>query len=185
MLRPSGPITIGSDTRGGDAFSGYIHSLRLYDRALKPDEVRANYELKSDTQDKIEIDWNNIAVKTEVLTPTLVKVSVTDKEGAPLHSGQLHFAYGVRSGNQEKSNLPQMSQPANLSATLLTTDGKPDQTVFVTISDDDGKSTNYVQAVNIDTKAFNIFTDDFKAFHEWDGKYVTNDKVKYETFFCT
>ena len=180
MLRPSGPITIGSDTRGGDAFSGYIHSLRLYDRALKPDEVRANYELKSDTQDKIEIDWNNIAVKTEVLTPTLVKVSVTDKEGAPLHSGQLHFAYGVRSGNQEKSNLPQMSQPANLSATLLTTDGKADQTVFVTISDDDGRSTNYVQAVNIDTKAFNIFTDDFKAFHEWDGKYVTNDKVKYE-----
>ena len=180
MMRPAGPITIGADPRGGDAFSGYIHSLRLYDRGLTADEVLTDYNLKSDTQDKIEIDWDNIAIKTEVLTPTLVKVSVTDKTGSPLHSGQLHYAYGVRSGNQEKSNLPQMSQPSNLATTMLTVDGKPNQTVFVTISDDQGKSMNLLQAVTIDPKAFDIFTDDFKTFHEWDGKYVTNDKVKYE-----
>lgn len=180
MLRSNGPISIGGDTYGGDPFSGYIHSLRLYDRSLSAEEVKADYQYKSDTQDKIYIDWDNMAIKTEVLTPTLVKVSVTDKAGAPLHSGQLHYEYGVRSGNQEKNNLPQMSQPTNLSTTMLTVDGKSDQTVFVTISDDNGKSVNYLQAVNIDSKAFNIFTDDFKTFRDWDGKYVTNDKVKYE-----
>ena len=180
MLRPAGPITIGSDARGGDAFSGYIHSLRLYDRALRSDEVLTDYQLKSDTQDKISVDLDNIAVKTEVLTPTMVKVTVTDSEGAPLHSGQLHFAYGARSGNKEKSNLPEMSQPSNLTSTLLTVDGKPDQTIFVTVSDDNGGSVNIVQGVTLNPKAFSIFTDDFKAFHEWDGKYVTNDRVKYE-----
>ena len=180
MLRPAGPITIGSDARGGDAFSGYIHSLRLYDRALRSDEVLADYQMKSDTEDKITVDLNNIAVKTEVLTPTMVKVTVTDSEGAPLHSGQLHFAYGARSGNKEKSNLPEMSQPSNLTSTLLTVDGKPDQTIFVTVSDDNGGSVNIVQGVTLDPKAFIIFTDDFKTFSEWDGKYVTNDRVKYE-----
>ena len=180
MLRPAGPITIGSDARGGDAFSGYIHSLRLYDRALRSDEVLADYQMKSDTEDKITVDLNNIAVKTEVLTPTMVKVTVTDSEGAPLHSGQLHFAYGARSGNKEKSNLPEMSQPSNLTSTLLTVDGKPDQTIFVTVSDDNGGSVNIVQGVTLDPKAFSIFTDDFKTFSEWDGKYVTNDRVKYE-----
>ena len=180
MLRPAGPITSGSDARGGDAFSGYIHSLRLYDRALRSDEGLANYQMKSDTEDKITVDLNNIAVKTEVLTPTMVKVTVTDSEGAPLHSGQLHFAYGARSGNKEKSNLPEMSQPSNLTSTLLTVDGKPDQTIFVTVSDDNGGSVNIVQGVTLDPKAFSIFTDDFKTFSEWDGKYVTNDRVKYE-----
>ena len=180
MLRPAGPITIGSDARGGDAFSGYIHSLRLYDRALRSDEVLADYQMKSDTEDKITVDLNNIAVKTEVLTPTMVKVTVTDSEGAPLHSGQLHFAYGARSGNKEKSNLPEMSQPSNLTSTLLTVDGKPDQTIFVTVSDDNGGSVNIVQGVTLTPKAFSIFTDDFKTFSEWDGKYVTNDRVKYE-----
>ena len=180
MLRPAGPITIGSDARGGDAFSGYIHSLRLYDRALRSDEVLADYQMKSDTEDKITVDLNNIAVKTEVLTPTMVKVTVTDSEGAPLHSGQLHFAYGARSGNKEKSNLPEMSQPSNLTTTLLTVDGKPDQTIFVTVSDDNGGSVNIVQGVTLTPKAFSIFTDDFKTFSEWDGKYVTNDRVKYE-----
>ena len=180
MLRPSGPIIIGSDARGGDAFSGYIHSLRLYDRALRSDEVLTDYQLKSDTQDKISVDLDNIAVKTEVMTPTMVKVTVTDREGAPLHSGQLHFAYGARSGNQEKSNLPAMSQPTNLTSTLLTIDGKPNQTIFVNIRDDNGSSVNIAQGVTIDTKAFSIFTDDFKTFREWDGKYTTNDRVKYE-----
>ena len=180
MLRPAGPITIGSDARGGDAFSGYIHSLRLYDRALRSDEVLADYQMKSDTEDKITVDLNNIAVKTEVLTPTMVKVTVTDSEGAPLHSGQLHFAYGARSGNKEKSNLPEMSQPSNLTSTLLTVDGKPDQTIFVTVSDDNGGSVNIVQGVTLNPKAFSICTDDFKTFSEWDGKYVTNDRVKYE-----
>lgn len=180
MLRPAGPITIGSDARGGDAFSGYIHSLRLYDRALRSDEVLADYQMKSDTEDKITVDLNNIAVKTEVLTPTMVKVTVTDSEGAPLHSGQLHFAYGARSSNKEKSNLPEMSQPSNLTSTLLTVDGKPDQTIFVTVSDNNGGSVNIVQGVTLNPKAFSIFTDDFKTFSEWDGKYVTNDRVKYE-----
>ena len=182
MLRPSGPITIGSDPRGGDAFSGYIHSLRLYDRALRSDAVLADYQQKSDTQDKIEIDWDNIAVKTEVLTPTLVKVSVTDKEGSPLHSGQLYYYYYATSNPNEANNLPRSrleNGSTSNSSVMLTIDGKKDQHIYVDVCGQGGTLT-INEHVTIDPKAFDIFTDDFKTFCEWDGKYVTNDKVKYE-----
>jgi regulation of enolase protein 1 (concanavalin A-like superfamily) len=177
MLRPNGPITIGADAGGGEAFSGYIHSLRLYDRSLSAEEVNADYQYKSDTQDKIEIDIQNVAIHTEVITPNLIKVTVTDKAGKPLHSGQLSFAYYASSDPKDLEN--NLSKPSHSSSTMLAVDGKKEQHIVVFIFDGDTGQKHFATAT-IDSKAFNIFTDDFKTFHEWDGKYVTNDKVKYE-----
>ena len=182
MLRPNGPISIGGDAYGGDPFSGYIHSIRLYDRSLSAEDVKADYQYKSDTQDKIEIDWNNMAIKTEVLTPTLVKVSVTDKEGAPLHSGQLYYYYYATSNPNEANSFPRSklkNDSTSNASVMLTIDGKKDQYIYVDVCGQGGTLT-FNEHVTINPKAFNIFTDDFKTFREWDGKYVTNDKVKYE-----
>lgn len=97
MLRPQGPITIGADQHGGDGFSGYIHSLKLYDRSLSAEEVQAEYSAKSDTEDRPTFDLNTLQLKAEPLGPQLVSITLTDKEGREVRSGRLDFSSGIYS----------------------------------------------------------------------------------------
>lgn len=178
MLRPNGPITIGGEPYGGNNFTGYLHSLKLYNRGLSVEEVVADYKQKSDTQDKIVFDTDNIAIKSEVVSPTLIRLSVTDKEGNMLHSGQLSFAYGATS--DANATKAEMSKASNSSSMLVSIDGKKDQTCFVTVSDDNGFNQTFKEKLTVNANDFTLFTDDFKKFNEWDGKYQTNDKVSYK-----
>ena len=180
LLRPDGPIVIGSDAYGGNAFSGYIHSLRLYDRGLTADEVKADYTAKSDTEDKITIDIDNVDIRATAITPTMVRITITDKDGEPLHSGQLSFAYGVSSQKPVAGSLPTMSRPSNSNTTMLTTDGKAQQTCYVTISDGADLNKTLTTTLTVSPDAFTLFTDDFKTLHPWDGKYETNPSVKIQ-----
>lgn len=177
LLRPDGPITIGAEIYGGHNFSGYLHNLKLYNRELSEEEVKADYNIKSDTEDKIVFDTENIAIKSEIISPTLVRVTVTDKEGEMLHSGQLNFSYGASS---DKKASPEMSKPSNNSSMLLSLDGKKDQICYVTVSDDNGFSKTFTQNITVNPDEYSLFTDDFKKFTEWDGKYQTNEKVSYK-----
>ena len=48
MLRPSSPIVIGSSAYGGNPFSGYLHSLEFYDKALDAAAISTCYHRPSD-----------------------------------------------------------------------------------------------------------------------------------------
>ncbi len=97
MLRPQGPITIGADQREGDPFSGYIHSLRLYDRGLSAEEVQREYLAKSDTDDRQSFDLNTLRLKAESIGPELVQITLTDSSGKAVRTGRLDFQSGIYS----------------------------------------------------------------------------------------
>ncbi len=97
MLRPQGPITIGADQHGGDGFSGYIHSLKLYDRSLSAQEVQEEYKAKSDTDDRGTFDLSSLQLKAEGIGPNLVSITLTDKDGKTVRSGRLDFSSGIYS----------------------------------------------------------------------------------------
>lgn len=177
MLRPDGPITIGAESYGGNNFSGYLHSLKLYDRGLSAEEVKADYQAKSDTEDQISFDTDNFSIKATAVAPSILEVSVTDKNGDPIISGQFKYSFGATSDSKAQ---PLMSKAASNYSTMVATDGKPNQICYVTVTNDDGFSKTITKNVSVDTKAFTVFTDDFKSFKEWDGKYETNDKVSYK-----
>ncbi len=178
MLRPDGPITIGSDAYGGNAFTGYIHSLRLYDRSLTADEVLADYTVKSDTEDRITVDFENIALRAEAVAPTLVRLSVTDLAGEPLHAGTLRYSYGITS-DKSQSQMPEMSRQSNSNTIMLSTDGKARQTCMAVVSDGTGKEKTLATDITVNSSQYTLFTDDFKTLKTWDGQYKTNTDVGY------
>lgn len=95
MLRPHGPITIGADQRGNDGFSGYIHSLKLYDRPLTPAEVASEYQAPSDTQDRTSFDMSRLSLRAETIAPDLLRATLVDAEGKAVRSGRLSFSTGI------------------------------------------------------------------------------------------
>ena len=106
MLRPNGPITIGADQRGGDGFSGYIHSLRLYDRALTKEEVQAEFQIPSSTTHRSTFDLSTLQLKAERIAPSLARIKLVDGEGKSVRSGRLDFSEGVYSVQPEDKEMP-------------------------------------------------------------------------------
>lgn len=102
MLRPVGPILIGAGQRGENPFTGYLHSLKLYDRGLSAKEVEAEYLLPSDTQDRTTFDLNTLQLKSEPIGPDLVRLTLTDKNGHPVRTGRLNFQSGIFSLSADK-----------------------------------------------------------------------------------
>lgn len=97
MLRPQGPITIGADQRGGNPFSGYIHSLKLYDRSLSAKEVQDEFQTKSDTNDRNTFDLHSLQLQAETVGPELIRLTLTDAAGKTVRSGRLDFSSGIYS----------------------------------------------------------------------------------------
>lgn len=167
-LRPAQYITLGASMDGGNPFSGYIHSLEFYDKAFSAADVRAAYEEKSDTDDKISFD-SELAIKTRVLSPSLVEVTVVDEKGDKVESGLLTYEYGVFS---TKPAPPcEFSEGTNNSSLLLSTDGKAEQTFLVRVTDDNKTFEKLLSAeINISEGMFTHFADDFSGnTHNWDG----------------
>ncbi len=106
MLRPQGPVTIGADQRGGNPFSGYIHSLKLYDRGLTAREVQEEFQAKSDTSDRTAFDLSTLKLKAEAIGPELVSLTLTDEAGKTVRSGRLDFASGIYSVKATDKQFP-------------------------------------------------------------------------------
>lgn len=138
MLRPQGPITVGADQHGGHPFSGYIHSLKLYDRALSAQEVQKEHMLKSDTKDRNTFDLNTLRLTAEPVGPELVRLTLTNQLGQTVRSGRFDFSSGIYSVKKGQPQIPitvndDEGHIVNLLATiddtqhsdfdLLTTDG--------------------------------------------------------------
>ncbi len=138
MVRPQGPITLGASADGSNKFSGYIHSLQLYDRSFSAEEVQKAFQEKSDTDNKTVYD-KLPEVITEVVSPELLNVRLVDDRGETIETGLLTFRFAVTSQFSKKDTLGlHFSTPSNNSSALLSTDGKKQQKVFIHIKDDTG-----------------------------------------------
>lgn len=95
MIRPEGNITLGASFDGANKFSGYIHSLRFFDRPFSSDEIEAEYALPSSTADKIQFETTDLQINAEVLTPDYIRMSVVDKQGNPIRTGLLSYNFSI------------------------------------------------------------------------------------------
>ena len=166
-LRPARYITLGAAMDGGNPFSGYIHSLEFYDKAFSEADVKAAFEEKSDTDDKVTFD-GELALKTRILSPTLIDVTVVDEKGEKVESGLLTYKYGTTS---DKAAECALSEGINNSSLLLSTDGKSEQKCVVNITDDSGTFNKTVTAdLSIPEGMFTHFADDASGdIKHWDG----------------
>lgn len=48
MLRPGSTVSVGASWQGGDPFTGFLHSLKVYDRAFTPEDVLADMAVPTD-----------------------------------------------------------------------------------------------------------------------------------------
>ena len=88
MLRPTGTYSVGGTAYGESLFTGFVHSLRFYDRALTAEEISQAYAQPSDTDDKPSFDLQGVHLHTDVLSPTLLLPSLVDADGHPFRGGK-------------------------------------------------------------------------------------------------
>lgn len=94
MLRPGGHVTIGADAAGGNPFTGFLHSLRLYNRPLTLDEINGKLHCT------IQAEW---------LTPTSLRATVKDMEGKELKPGFHDFQIATSEAALETIGLTPVS----------------------------------------------------------------------------
>lgn len=167
-LRPADFITLGASMDGSNPFSGYIHSLEFYDKAFNEADVKAAFEENSDTEDQMSFD-GELTLKTRILSPNLIQVSVVDEMGVKVESGLLTYQYGITS--DKNASQCAMSEGSNHSSLLLSTDGQPVQKCFVSLKDDSGNFQKTISAeINIPEGMFSHFYDDGSGdTKKWDG----------------
>ncbi len=187
MIRPQGNITLGSSMDGGNKFSGYLHSLRFYDKAFTQEDVDKAFAEPSDTKDVMTFD-GELSLKVRAISPNLLNITVTDGEGERMESGLLTYKYAVQSvdapkGKKKniKSKIKQVvSEPKTwidgTSSLIIATDGKANQKCMVKITDDSGTFTRtIITDISIAPELFTHFTADGKTEAQWDGKIINND----------
>ena len=134
MLRPGGPVTIGASSRGDLPFSGYLHSLRLYDRSFAIDEVKKEYAEKTSLsqaqlntiETESPLQGKKPAIKAEQIAPSLLCAEVYDQNGGKMQEGLYEYAYSYTADknsapaeNKETSNHFFVSVPDGLKSTTL------------------------------------------------------------------
>lgn len=138
MVRPQGPVTLGASADGSNKFSGYLHSLRLYDKSFDEADVVRAYNEKSDTELRTE---NNTVPEalTEIISPEMIKVKLADSNGDEIETGLLQFRFATTSQFSKKDTVGlRFTDPSNISSAIISTDGKRQQKVFVHIKNDTG-----------------------------------------------
>ncbi len=183
MIRPEGNITLGSSMDGGNKFSGYLHSLRFYDKAFSEADVKAAYAEPSDTKDVMKFD-GELSLKVRAISPSLVNITVTDGTGERMESGLLSYKYAVQSYAVSKKRgktvkVEPTAEPVwtdGTSSLIIATDGKPNQKCLVKITDDSGTFSKIVTAdIDLTPELFSHFTATGKAEAAWDGQIVNQD----------
>lgn len=168
LIRPSTHITLGASMDGSNKFSGYVHSLQFYDKGFTAEEVKAAYAEKSDTDDKASFS-GELTLKTRVVSPNLIDITVVEPSGEKVESGLLSFKYAV-SSNQATDEVT-YSESTNNSSSLLATDGKGNQICFVNVVDDSGEYNKVLKAeVSMPQEMFSTFNEDASdETMAWDG----------------
>lgn len=160
MLRPGGPVTVGASSRGNLPFTGFLHSLRLYDRAFTADEVKADQQADTRlTQAQLDavkgaspLASVKPALTVEPLSPTLLMAHVADKDGRELPNGL--FDYLFAEGN-DASALTDAAAAAQSSQALAVAPGTKTVSVIAKVRDVFGNESEVMTAkVKVESKKF-------------------------------
>ncbi len=156
MLRPGENITIGASSRGSSPFSGYLHSLRVFDFAFTEKDVQADMQQsKSFSKEELAnmasksvLRNQKLSLQVVPLSPNLAEVTVCDESGKALESGIYDFSF--TSGENE--NSLNAVQPISQSSTILSVKGNK---VFAKVKDVFGYEIPILtQKVKINKKQF-------------------------------
>ncbi len=99
-LRPSNVISIGGCSEGDNPFSGFIHSVDIWDRAFNETEVSALMAQPSDMTPEQEEEASQLNLTTglapridaKILSPQLAQLNITDQQGGELPEGLFEYA---------------------------------------------------------------------------------------------
>lgn len=128
MLRPSESITLGSRFDGQNPFSGYLHSISIYDRAFSLADIDlemskpSNFDpatLKS-MAEKSPLMTKKLKLNVNALSPQMVIATVTDADGKALEKGIYNLSFS--SGNDSTSIAT--ANPTSETSQVLTIQGK-------------------------------------------------------------
>lgn len=169
MLRPQGGITIGASARGNNPFTGFLHALRLYDRAFSADEVAKDFARKTDfaveklnkVADQSPLPRNILKMNATLLSPQLLQVSVVTADGSPLPEGLCDYRFTMGDDTDFEAVAPVSENTAVLS---IAKQEKGKATVRAQVSDVFGYTAPpVVISVNVNPKQFTDRADDIQA----------------------
>ncbi len=168
MLRPSLPIVIGSSTYGNNPFSGYIHSLEFYDKALNDTAISECYHKQSDMSsaqktalsklniiDSKKYDLDIVPISPE---SSLVKIKSTNSEQ---EAEQLFtYSFGLNDTNMISctSNEMIVNQPNKSSF------------IYGQVHDFFGNHSSIIKKKKSSTKSFKDLTNNLSMPIGGDGK---------------
>ncbi len=101
-LTPDGTITLGMNAEGDHAFTGFIHSVDIYDRAMTPTEVNALRQKPSALTDKQQKQLQTVdlwqghepQLEAELASPELIRARVADAAETPKGKKKKAAPYG-------------------------------------------------------------------------------------------
>lgn len=103
MLRPAVPVIIGNSFSGSNPFTGYLHSMEVYDKALDEHDIRVCLERRSDLTDaqkaalaKINhVAGKNFRIDAKQVSPYHYIANVVGGDGTELPHGTYDFSFGT------------------------------------------------------------------------------------------
>ena len=98
MQRQDGTVTIGGGAHGDNKFSGFLHSISLYDYAFTPEQIDSVYQLPTDTDDKPSYNFDGVKIEAQVITPKQVDIRLVDSEGNEFRKGVQTFSNDIKNG---------------------------------------------------------------------------------------
>ena len=151
MLNPEGGIMLGNSYRGGLPFTGYLHSLELYDCALSPSEIESFYLTPTDFTEEDSLHFMSLSklknkkfkFDVQPISPTQSIVRIVDSDGNSLENGLYNYSLGL-----SKTRL----LPINSDQEIVTTNGSP-LTIYGKVHDVFGGASKIFKA-KIKTNAF-------------------------------
>lgn len=119
MIRPRGSMVLGASADGGNAFTGYVHSLRLLSRSMTGEEVKEAYQAPSSTTLTTTYD-HMPEVLLDRLSPDHLRLSLMESNGDEVNTGLYRFSFAVSNGSRAvpESSLT-FTKPDNLSSVVL------------------------------------------------------------------
>lgn len=139
MIRPQGNMTIGGGHDGSHRFTGYLNSIKMFDKAVSEVEIGTLFNAPCLHAESRPINASDLVVSAEAITPTLAKASITDANGKPFRSGRIRY-----NGQQSASFITAIPS---------------DKVISIDITDDSGQLiSNIKKEIAVNSKAFDTFS---------------------------
>ena len=140
MQRPEGKLVVGQSANGTNPFSGYIHSLHVYDYALSERQLLPHEGVLQYTQPLLmkgpANDLQPATFTIEPLTPTLVEVKLTEQSEKT--NGLIDYQFGCGTDSTCLDKAPMVNaenEGIGVVRSVLGIRGEKGEKVFVKLRD--------------------------------------------------